>query len=150
MAQSPIINALRDKRARLAGEIASFMKDVNRMRDALATLDAVILMFAPVCNPDMIPPIRPMGKSLIFRRGEMSEMSEMSQMCLSVLREAGKPVKCRYVADWALNARGIVGIDPKVRIIITERIRVALTRLESKGIVRKIMHWPDAWWELAG
>jgi hypothetical protein len=144
MAQSPVIHALRDKRARLAGEIASLMKDVNRKRDALATLDAVILMFAPDCNPDMIPPIRPMGKSLVFRRGEMS------RMCLSALREAGKPVKCRYVTDWALNARGIVGIDPKVRIIITERIRVALTRLESKGIVRKIMHWLDAWWELAG
>ncbi len=144
MEQSPVIHALRDKRARIAGEIASIMKDVNRKRDALATLDAVILMFAPDCNPDMIPSIRPMGKSLIFRRGEMS------RMCLSALREAGKPVKCRYVADWALAARGSVGIDPKVRIIITERIRVALTRLESKGTVRKIMHWPDAWWELAG
>ncbi len=61
MAQSPVIHALRDKRARLAGEIASIMKDVNGQRDALATLDAVILMFAPDCNPDMIPPIRPMG-----------------------------------------------------------------------------------------
>lgn len=30
-------------------------------------------------------------------------------MCLSALREAGKPVKCRYVVDRALAARRICG-----------------------------------------
>ncbi len=142
MGHTFVISGLRDKRARMAGELAVVERDLAKRREALATIDAVIRMFEPDCNPDMIPPIRPAGRSLFFRRGELS------RLCLSALRDAGKPVRCRTVAEWTIGAKGLDVPDARVRAKITEKVRMALARLERKGIVRKIVDWPDAWWEL--
>lgn len=141
MGHTFIISGLRDKRARLAGELVAVERDLARRRETLAALDAVIRMFEPDCNPDKIPPIRPVGRSLFFRRGELS------RLCLSALRDAGKPVRCRTVAEWAIGAKGLEVPDARVRAKITENVRMALSRLERKGIVRRIVDWPETWWD---
>lgn len=65
MAPSPVIYALRDKRARLKGK----MDKAARERETLATLDAAIRMFEPDSNPELIPAIRPVSRNPFFRRG---------------------------------------------------------------------------------
>jgi hypothetical protein len=65
------------------------------------------------------------------------------------LREAGKPVAARYVAEFAMAAKGL-DPDPRVRVQIIESVRGALERLAAKGITRKLVEWPETWWELAG
>ncbi len=142
MGHTFVISGLRDKRARLAGELTVVERDLAKRRETLAALDAVIRMFEPESNPDMIPPIRPVGRSLFFRRGELS------RLCLSALRDAGKPTRCRTVVEWAIGAKGLDVPDARVRAKITENVRMALSRLERKGIVRRIVDWPDTWWEL--
>jgi hypothetical protein len=144
MGDSFAIHALRRKRARLAGEIDAAQRAIARQREALATLDAVIRMFEPDSNPDLIAPIRPVGRRcLYFRHGEQSKLA------VCALREAGKPVAARYVAEFAMAAKGL-NPEPRVRAMITESVRGALERLAAKGLVRKLVEWPETWWELAG
>ena len=143
MAQSHVLSGLHRKRAHLAGEIEAAHRDLSRQRETLATLDAVIRLFEPGGNPELIPAIRPVSRAcLFFRHGEQS------RLCLSALREAGKPVSCRHVAGYAIAAKGLEP-EPPVRAQITESIRQTLARLAAKGIVRKIIDWPETWWELA-
>jgi len=138
------IHALRRKRARLAGEIDAAQQAIARQREALATLDAVIRMFEPDSNPDMIAPIRPYSpRSPYFRRGEQMRLA------LSALRDASKPVAARWVAEWVIAAKGL-DPEPRGREAITEHVRQALGRLADKGLARKIVEWPETWWELAG
>jgi hypothetical protein len=144
MADTFAIYSLRRKRAHLAGEIEQAMRLVAKKRETLATLDAVIRLFEPESNPDLIAAIRPVSarRCAFFRHGEMP------RLCLVALREAGKPVPCRYVAEYAMQAKGL-NVSGKVREEITENIRQALARLAAKGFVRKIVEWPETWWELA-
>lgn len=144
MAQSPVIFALRDKRARMAGKVDKMARDLAREREALATLDAVIRMFEPAGNPELIPSIRPTNGTLFFRRGELT------RLCVSALRDAGKPMRARYVAEWAIGAKGLPMPEARVRDKLYENTRVSLMALARKGIVRRIVEWPETWWELAG
>jgi hypothetical protein len=144
MADTIAILALRRKRAHLAGEIQAAQNALARKRDTLATLDAVIRLFEPTSNPDLIPAIRPVGRRcLYFRNGEQTRLA------LLALREAGKPIAFRAVAEYALTAKGL-DPEPRVKAKIIEQIRHTLARLERKGMVRKLVDWPETWWELVG
>lgn len=105
-------------------------------------LDAVILMFSPDCNPDMIPPIRPGSHGLFFG------YRELSRICVDCLREAKGPVRLDQIVDRAIEAKGFTN-DTRLRKHITDTARQTLMRLARKGLVRKIMDQPDTWWELA-
>lgn len=143
MADTFVISGLHRKRAHLAGEIEAAQKVLTRQRDTLATLDAVIRLFEPTGNPDLIAAIRPSSRRcLYFRRGEQP------RLCLSALREAGKPVSTRYVAEYVMQAKGL-DVEPRVATKIIENLRVVLARLAAKGITRKVVVWPDVWWELS-
>jgi len=50
------------KRGHLAGEIEAVQRALAKRRHALATLDAVLSMFEPNTNPELIPPIRPITR----------------------------------------------------------------------------------------
>ena len=142
MGNTFVLSGLRDKRARLAGEIDHAQRELAKQREALATLDAVILMFDSANNPELIPAIRPHSvRCLYFRHGERS------WLCLNALREAGKPVSVRWVAEHCLAAKGL---DPewRVREQIIEGVRQSLHRIAAKGVARKILDFPETWWEL--
>jgi len=138
------IFALRRKRARLAGEIDAAQRALAKQREKLATLDAVIRMFEPTSNPELIAPIRPArGRCVFFRHGEQMRLA------VSALRDAGKPVSCRYVAEFAMAAKGL-NPEGVVQERIIEGVRAALERLGRRGLARKIVEWPETWWELEG
>ena len=138
-----VISGLRRKRAHLAGEIEAEEKRQAERREALATLDAVIRMFEPMSNPELIAPIRPCTvRNLFFRRGEQM------RLVIQALREAPKPIPCRQVVDFCVAAKGLHDLEPQVRAQMTEHVRTALSRLERKGAARRIVTAPDVWWEL--
>ncbi len=93
---------LREKRARLAGEIAKAERALAATKKDLANLDAVIRLFEPETNPKLIPAIRPTSRrSLFFKHGE-----QMRLAC-DVLREAAKPMRCRTVAEGVMLRKGL-------------------------------------------
>ena len=80
-------------------------------------------------------------RCLYFRHGEQK------RLILTALREAGKPVSCRYVVEYALVAKGL-DLPPRAKANVTERVRATLANLTEQSLVRKLVSWPDTWWEL--
>jgi hypothetical protein len=143
MADTFVISGLRRKRAHLAGEVEAAQRALNKKRAVLAALDAAIRLFEPTSNPELIPTIRPTSRrNLYFRRGEHR------RLCLMALREAERPLSCRQVADYAMAAKGL-DPEPIIKANIDKYTRRALVRLSDKELVRRIVTWPDTWWELA-
>src|ERR1700691_204082 len=93
MGNSFVISGLRAKRARLAGEIIQAQEIVARRTAELLALDAVIRMFLPDCDPEMIAPIPPTSHGLFFR------YRELGRLCLDALRVAGKPVTLDLIVN---------------------------------------------------
>lgn len=138
------IYALRRKRAHLAGEIEQAQRAIQKQRATLATLDAVIRLFEPVSNPELIAPIRPRAKGdPLFRMGELT------RLVLAALREAEKPIRVGHINGYILAAKGLEEADHRVKTRIAEKVRGALKRMSRGGTVRKIVDWPEMWWELA-
>jgi hypothetical protein len=48
-----------------------------------------------------------------------------------------------------METKGLV-VEPAVRVAIIEAVRSCLARLAEKGVVTKIVEWPEVWWELGG
>jgi len=138
------ILALRRKRAYLAGEIAQAERQLADKYRTLKTLDATIQLFAPATNPELIPAIRPTRRGLFFRHGEQM------RLCLAALREAGQPMSARQVAEHAMRAKGLPIDNAPILASVAVQVRVALGRLEDKGMVVRIISAPDACWGLAG
>jgi hypothetical protein len=137
------ILALRRKRAYLAGEIAQAERQLADKYRALKTLDATIQLFAPATNPELIPAIRPTRRGLFFRKGEQM------RLCLAALRETGQPMSARQVAEHAMRAKGLPTDNEAIVGSVRVQIRVALGRLEDRGLVVRIISAPDAWWALS-
>ena len=136
---------LREKRARLAGQIEKAERALAAQRGDLANVDAVIRLFEPKANPELIPSIRPVSRrNLFFRHGE-----QMRLAC-DALRDVGKPMRCRSIAQAVMMRKGLPMEDPAFVQTISLQVRVALFRLEARGLVRRIVKAPEAWWELAG
>ena len=135
---------LRQKRARLSGEIEKAERLLSAQRQDLANLDAVIRLFEPETNPELIPSIRPVSRrSLFFHHGEQQ------RLCLDALRRANAPMRCRAIAEQAMLAKGLP-IDKEALVqSVSLQVRVALFRLEAKGVARRIVTAPETWWELA-
>jgi hypothetical protein len=93
----------------------------------LPQLDAVIRMFTPDCNPDMIPPIRPGSHGLFFR------YRELSRLIYDVLREAKGPQPFEGIVDQVVAIKGFTMDDGHVRKNIRDMIRANLIRLERVG-----------------
>jgi hypothetical protein len=138
------IIALRRKRARLAGEIEAAERRIVPLRATLAQLDAVIRLFEPTSNPELIPSIRPSRRNLFFRHGEQM------RLCLDALREKRGPMQARSVAEYAMLMKGLPVDDKELRTTIIEQVRWGLSRLERRGLVRRVILAPEVWWELAG
>ncbi len=69
-------------------------------------------------------------------------------MILEALREATGPMRARSVAEYAILAKGLSVDDGRVRDGIADQVRIALTRLERRGRVRRVIVAPEVWWEL--
>ena len=138
------ILALRRKRARVAGEIDQAERRIDPLRAALSHLDAVLRLFDAVRDPELIPAIRPTTRGTFFRHGEQM------RLCLDALREANGPMRARSVAEYAMLAKGLPTDDSRVREGIVDQVRIALTRLEKRGLLRRVVLAPEVWWELVG
>ena len=142
MAEPHVISGLKAKRARIAGEIIKAQEIVARRTKELLAIDAVLLLFSPDCDPDMIAPIRPTSHGLFF------QYRELGRLCLSARRKGGKPVTLEWIAAVVMAAKGLPD-DKRLRKHVLDAARQSLMRMVRKGLVRRVMNEPDTWWELA-
>jgi hypothetical protein len=136
------ITALRHKRARLAGEIASTEERLAKRREELVAIDATLRLFHPDADPNHITAIRPIKRTTVFRQGEQR------RLCREAIRDAGAPLPTRLVTEYLMRAKGLSIEDRPLRREMVEHTRKALMRLEARGQVRKIVVEPEVWWEL--
>jgi hypothetical protein len=139
------ISGVRRKRAHLMGEIEQAERGTARLREQLAAIDATLRLFHPDADPSHITPIRPFNvRNVWFRRGEQT------RLVLEAMRDAGKPLPLRLIAEYVMRAKGFFRDDAGVWSRGREHVRVALRRLAERRRVRKIIAEPEVWWELAG
>ena len=130
MADTFAISALRRKRARIAGEIIQAQEIVARGTAELLALDAVILMFSPDCDPDMIAPIRSARHGLFF------QYRELPRLCLALLRRAKGPMTLNSIVDQVMAVKGLP-VDPRVRRHVCCTCHATLGRMARRGLVRR-------------
>jgi hypothetical protein len=137
------ISGLRDKRARLAGQIETAERKIAKDRESLAALDATLRLFHPEADPSHITSIRPVWRGIYFRPGERPRLR------LEALRDAGKPLPAPHIAEYLMRAKAMDVSDRPLRAVVAGFMGSVLARLERQGLVRKIITAPDVWWELA-
>jgi hypothetical protein len=141
MGEPHVISGLKAKRARIAGEIIHAQEIVVWHTKELLAIDAVILLFSPDCDPEMIAPLRPTSRGLFFR------YQELARLCMGILREAKAPLTLDSIIDQVVAAKGFPD-DGRLRRRIYEITRASLLRMERRGVTRRILDQPDTWWEL--
>lgn len=100
MADTHVISALVDKRARLDGEIQMRRYQISRLEMELAHIDAVIRMFKPDYDISKIA-----TKRSIQRSKAGTARGSGTREALTILREAGEPLACRDIAERILAKR---------------------------------------------
>lgn len=101
MAETHVISALVDKRARIDGEIQMRRYQITRLEMELAHIDAVIRMFQPSYDISKIA-----TKRTIKRSKAGTAKGSGTREALTVLREAGEPLTCTAIAERILARRG--------------------------------------------
>ena len=133
------MSALKDKRARLDGEIQMRRYQIVRLEMEMAHVDAVIRMFRPGYDPSKIA-----TKRTIKRSAAGTVRGSGTREALTVLREAREPLTSREIADRILakNSKPPGGEDSNR---LANTIHASLSR-RSDGAVRfDASGYPGRW-----
>src|ERR1019366_1925245 len=141
MGDTFVLSGLRDKRARIWGEIIQAQEIVARRTKELMAIDTVLRLFSPDSDPDMIAPIRPTSHGLFFL------YRELGRLCLGALRVEGKPLTLDQITSHVMLTKGLPD-DRHLRKHVTDSARASLMRRAQKGRVRRILDEPEGWSEL--
>jgi hypothetical protein len=142
--EQPIaVNALRNMRARIAGEIEMHGREIDRLRSELIHLDATLRLFDPETDPTDVPALHRYPK-----RTEWFARGEVTRRMYETLRDEGT-VSPRELAKRAMVAKGISETDRKVRKDIAALFTNVACYLTQRGKLVKVGRGPDARWKLA-
>jgi hypothetical protein len=101
MPETHVVHALKEKRARLAGELDKAQWVVIRLRSDLAAVDSCLKMFKPGCDPSAIKPKVTLGKNPAG-----VPKGAGGRLALDVLRETGEAFDCQELARRVLVRLG--------------------------------------------
>lgn len=142
--EQPIaVNALRNLRARIAGEIAMHGREIERLRTELIHLDATLRLFDPETDPNAVPSLHCFPK-----RTEWFARGEVTRRTYEAIRDEGA-ISPRELAKRAMAEKGISETDKKVRKDIAALFTNVAYNLTQRGKLVKIGRGPDARWKLA-
>jgi hypothetical protein len=137
------VSALRNKRADIAGQIATHNAEIVRLRGELMHLDAVLRLFDPETEPTDISALRRWPKKTEwFARGEIA------QRVYDALR-ANETVAPSELANQAISDKGWQGIGWIARKDIVARFSSILYTMTRRGQLVKIGHGQGVRWRLA-
>lgn len=130
MAETHVITALVEKRARLAGDIENAHAQLRQMVLDLENIDATIQLFDPDYRVELIKPkaFRPPK--------DWSNRGEMTRIVLSILRQAAEPLTTRDIALQLLVERALDKDDQRLLRLMSKRVGVALRGQRENGRVQ--------------
>jgi len=142
--EQPIaVNALRNMRSRIAGEVEMHSREIDRLRAELVHLDATMQLFDPETEPSDVPALRRYPRRTgWFARGEMT------RRLYEAFREEGV-IWPREVAKRAIADKGISETDKKVAQEIISTFAHTASYLTRCGKLVKIGNGAEARWKLA-
>ena len=133
------MSALKDKRARLDGEIHMRRFQIVRLEMEMAHVDAVIRMFRPGYDPSKIA-----TKRTIKRSTAGTVRGSGTREALTVLREAREPLTSREIADRILakNSKPPGGEDGDR---LANTIHASLSRRSDGAVKFDASAYPGRW-----
>lgn len=139
MADTHVISALVDKRARIDGEIKMRRYQITRLEMELAHIDAVIRMFRPSYDIAKIATKRSFAKNPAG-----VPKSAGGRYALSVLREAGGPLTANEIAGRVL-AKLKKEETPEARKMMAAAIVGTLSRRKDGAVKYDASTHPGRW-----
>jgi hypothetical protein len=139
MAETHVISALVDKRARLDGEIKARRYQIMRLELELAHVDAVIRMFKPDYEIDKIATKRSFGKNPAG-----TPKGAGGRYALTVLRESGAALTANEIAGRVLARLGKED-TPESRKMLANTIFSTLSRRKDGAVVYDASTQPGRW-----
>ncbi len=139
MAETHIISALVEKRARLLGEIENRRFQIMRLEIELGHLDATIRMFKPGYDVAAILPKRSFGKNPAG-----VPKGAGGRYALSVLRETNRPLTAGEIAERVLIRLG-KPITPDARKMLAAAIFGTLSRRKDGAVIYDASTHPGRW-----
>jgi hypothetical protein len=141
---SPVaVNALRNKRADLAGQIEMHNREVDRLRSELVHLDATLRLFDPYNQPEEIA-----SRKRWPRRTDYFARGELTRLVFDAIREHGTTAAGELAAA-AMAARSIPESDNAIRRDFVARFLNTFHDLLRRGTVEKIGQGRGVRWKLA-
>ena len=140
MGQTHIVSGLVTKRAEIDGQIISRLGEIKALKQVLHHLDRTIKVFSPEFDLRTIRATRTNTRNALFSHGEAQ------RLVLGVMREQGKAMTSRQIADAIIEHKGF---EVTVHTVtqVQKNVLNVLRRLECKGVVvlsdsnDGILHW---------
>jgi hypothetical protein len=139
MTETHVLSALKDKRARLDGEIKARRYQISRLEMEMAHVDAVIRMFAPGYDVSKIATKRSFGKNPAG-----VPKGAGSRYALSVLREADSALTANEIAGRVLAKLGKVD-SPEARAMLAAAIVGTFSRRRDGAVEYDASTHPGRW-----
>lgn len=136
------VEALKRKRAEIAGVIADLQRQINEHRADLVHIDHALRLLDPTVN---VWDIR--AKKPRIRNAGYFAHGELSRRIYEALR-AADAVSAAELAEDAMRDKGL-GNDKRVRATFVSRLLVRLDQLVEKGTVERIGSGNGVRWKLA-
>jgi hypothetical protein len=133
--------AMKDQRARLAGEIKTLQNRLSWAQEQIRHVDASLQLLDPQLFPDLIPAKRPQKRIKLFRQGELG------RLVTDALRRAGKPIGTHAIVTAVLAAGGH---GEAARPALAPRVRGNLAYQEGREAVTKAGRGKTVVWCLKG
>ena len=140
MAESHVISALVDKRARIDGEIRNRRFQITRLQIALAHIDATILMFKPGYDLESILPKRSFGKNPAG-----VPKGAGGRYALTILRESGEALTAVQIAERVLERLGKQPDTSEALTMLAAAIHGTLSRRRDGAVVFDASTYPGRW-----
>ena len=125
------MSALKEKHARLQGELLAIGRRYNVVHRQIATIRDAIKLFDDACDPGSITPIR-------WRADQPEKWftpGQCSRTVLDVLRTAGEPLTARQIALEAMRRCGIETDSAVTNKRVTLTVRAILRGREGRSVV---------------
>ena len=139
MAETHVISALVEKRARLKGEVEARRYQIMRLEIEIAHVDATIRMFKPSYDIDKIATKRSFAKNPAG-----VEKGAGGRQALTVLRESGAALTANEIAGRVLARLGKPD-TPEARRMLATTITSTFTRRKDGAVTYDASTWPGRW-----
>jgi hypothetical protein len=144
MANTHVISALREKRARISAIIDRLQRQLDHHCADLTHIDGVLRLFEPEHEPGAIKP-----KRTYLRRTRYFRRNELSRLTLDVLRAVNGLMTTDEIASRVIEIKGFDAADMALRGSIRDQVLTVLRSLRKQETVEQIGLGRGVRWKLA-